>query len=167
MIIRSETVSDRPAIHELNRQAFESEAEANLVDMLRQRASPLISLVAEVNGKIVGHILFTPVELTGQPSAFIMGLAPMAVTKKFRGQGIGSMLVESGLEACRKLGVGAVVVLGHIDYYPKFGFKPASRFNLTCEYDVPDEAFMAIELDTEFLATKSGVVKYHDAFASV
>jgi len=111
--------------------------------------------------------MFTPVELTDHPSVFIMGLAPMAVKEDFRGVGVGSKLVTAGIEACEKLGAGAIVVLGHANYYPKFGFNPASRFNLSCEYEVPDEAFMALELMPGYLSSKSGVVKYHEAFASV
>ena len=167
MNVRAETNNDWPAVYDLNLFAFDMEAEANLVDVLRNCATPHISLVAEIEDEIVGHIMFSPVELSGCSSAFIMGLAPMAVKEKFRGIGVGSKLVESGIEACKKLEVGAVVVLGHSRYYPKFGFNPAFNFNLSCEYDVPDEAFMALELLPGYLSSKSGVVKYHAAFANV
>ena len=167
MIIRPETKNNWPAVYELNVSAFKTEAEAKLVDSLRKYASPYISLVAEIDNEVVGHIMFTPVELTDCSSMFVMGLAPMAVKEKFRGQGVGSKLVTSGIEACENLGVGAIVVLGHPNYYPKFGFKTASKFNLSCEYDVPDEAFMALELTPGYISSKSGVVKYHETFASV
>jgi len=167
MDIRTETENDWSAIYALNVLAFDTDAEANLVNSLRKCAMPYISLVAIVEEEVVGHIMFTPVELTDFSSVFIMGLAPMAVKENFRGVGVGSKLVNSGIEACEKLGVGAIVVLGHADYYPKFGFNPASGFNLSCEYDVPDEVFMALELMPGYLSSKSGVVKYHEAFASV
>jgi putative acetyltransferase len=82
-----------------------------------------------------------------------------------RGHGIGSALVYAGIEACRRLGAGAIVVLGHPDYYPRFGFRPASGFGLHCEYDVPDEVFMALELSPGFLDSRTGTVKYHEAFS--
>lgn len=144
MQIRPERAADIPAIHAVNRAAFETSTEADLVDALRQRAEPIISLVAENAGSIVGHILFSPVTLLGHEELSIMGRAPMAVLPAEQRRGIGSALVRAGLERCKQLPCGAVVVLGHPDYYPRFGFVPASRFGLACEYDVPDEAFMAL-----------------------
>jgi len=167
MDIRSETENDWSAVYDLNVLAFDTKVEANLVNSLRKCATPYISLVAKIEDEVVGHIMFTPVELTEYSSVFIMGLAPMAVKENFRGVGVGSKLVASGIEACEKLGVGAIVVLGHANYYPRFGFKPASNFYLSCEYDVPDEVFMALELMPGYLSSKSGVVKYHETFASV
>lgn len=167
MDIRSETENDWSAIYDLNVLAFDTKAEADLVNSLRKCATPYISLVAIIEDEVVGHIMFTPVELTDYPAVSMMGLAPMAVKENFRGVGVGSKLVTSGVEACEKLGAGAIVVLGHTNYYPIFGFQPASKFKLSCEYDVPDEVFMALELMPEYLSSKSGVVKYHETFASV
>ena len=167
MNVRAETNNDWPAVYDLNLFAFDMEAEANLVDVLRNCATPHISLVAEIEDEIVGHIMFSPVELSGCSSAFIMGLAPMAVKENFRGIGVGSKLVESGIEACKKLEVGAVVVLGHSRYYPKFGFNPAFNFNLSCEYDVPAEYFMAMELNEGSFDDVSGEIKYHPAFSEL
>jgi len=167
MDIRSETENDWSAVFDLNVSAFDTEAEANLVNSLRKFVSPCISLVTEIEDEVIGHIMFTPVELSDDPSAFIMGLAPMAVKDDFRGMGVGSELVISGIKACEKLNAGAIVVLGHSDYYPKFGFKPASHFSLTCEYDVPDEVFMALEVLPEYLSSKTGLVRYHELFSSV
>ena len=96
-----------------------------------------------------------------------MGLAPMAVLPARQRGGIGSALVRAGLDACRQLGCTAVVVLGHPAYYPRFGFQPASRFALGCEYDVPDEAFMALEVEPGSLVGKAGTIRYHRAFAEV
>jgi putative acetyltransferase len=96
-----------------------------------------------------------------------MGLAPMAVLPARQRQGIGSALVRDGLGRCRELGYEAVVVLGHPGYYPRFGFVPASRFGIGCEYDVPAEVFMALELVPGALRGKPGTIRYHPAFAEL
>lgn len=168
MAIRSERESDQQAVHALNASAFASDAEARLVDRLRLQTRPLISLVAEDGqGQIVGHILFTPVSLQGEKPVAMMGLAPMAVAPRRQGEGIGKDLVHAGLDQCRQLHMGAVVVLGHPGYYPRFGFQPASSFGLSCVYDAPDEAFMALELEPGYLGTRTGTVHYHPAFDSL
>ena len=167
MNIRPETDVDLSAIYDLNVSAFETSAEADLINALRQQVIKHISLVAETADEIVGHIMFSPVDLTDDSSALIMGLAPMAVKAEFRNHGIGSALVKSGIEACREVNAGAIVVLGHPDYYPRFGFKPASKFDLSCEYDVPDDVFMAMEIVPGYLSEKSGVIRYHEVFAEV
>ena len=167
MFIQMENQEDRTAIHAINEMAFESPAEANLVDALREQVQSCISLVAEQDGEIVGHIMFSPVTLSDHTDLKIMGLAPMAVAPKHQRKGIGSELVEVGLEQCKKQGYGAVVVLGHPEYYPRFGFLAASDFNINCEYEVPKEVFMLIELQSGYLHGKSGVIKYHSAFSDV
>ena len=168
MLIRAERASDAPAVRSVNEAAFGATTEADLVDLLRDQASPVISLVAEDAGVLVGHILFSPVTLANNPgAAVVMGLAPMAVLPLFQRRGIGSALVRAGLDACRGLPAGAVVVLGHAEYYPRFGFAPASRFGLTSEYDVPDDVFMALELEPGALRGRTGLVRYHDAFGNV
>ncbi len=93
-----------------------------------------------------------------------MGLAPLAVVPEHQRGGIGTALVRAGLDQCRKIGFGAVVVLGHSEYYPRFGFTPATRFGIGCEYDVPVEVFMAVELEANYLLGVSGKVQYHAAF---
>ena len=165
--VRPETAEDPAAIRAVHEFAFETPAETDLVDALRTRARPLVSLVGEDRGTIVGHILFSPVTLDDQPDLLILGLAPMAVLPARQRRGIGSALVEAGLEECRKLGAGAVVVLGHPEYYPRFGFVPASRFGLASEYDAPDEAFMALELEPGCLDGVAGTVRYHPAFGEM
>jgi putative acetyltransferase len=96
-----------------------------------------------------------------------MGLAPLAVTPARQRSGVGSALVRSGLEECARRGFGAVIVLGHASYYPRFGFVPASRFGIRGEYNVPDDVFMATELVPGFLAGKSGTIRYHPEFANL
>jgi putative acetyltransferase len=165
MLIRAEEQRDWVAVHAVNVSAFETPAEANLVDTLREQAQPFISLVAEDNGAILGHIMFSPVSLAGHPALRIMGLAPMAVAREHQRKGIGSALVRAGLEQCKQLGFGAVVVLGHPAYYPRFGFSPSARFGIGCEYEVPEEVFMLLELQADFLRGASGKAKYHAAFS--
>jgi putative acetyltransferase len=163
--IRSETPRDVEAIRRVNRAAFATRFEADLVDALRAQAHPLVSLVADEGGEAVGHILFSPVALTNGAGVNLMGLAPMAVLPALQRRGVGSALVRAGLEACAHLGCAAVVVLGHREFYPRFGFVPASRFGIVSEYDVPDDVFMAIELVPGSLIGRSGTIRYHPAFA--
>lgn len=166
MLIRSEQEKDRTAVHAVNVSAFDTPLEANLADALRARADPIVSLVAEDNGAILGHIIFSPVSLSGHPALRIMGLAPMAVAPVHQRKGIGSALVRAGLEQCKQLGFGAVVVLGHPAYYPRFGFTSSTRFGIGCEYDVPEEVFMVVELHAGFLRGRSGTIKYDAAFST-
>jgi len=167
MEIRDEIEKDWNAIHDVNTSAFETAAEANLVDALRGAVEPVVSLIAINNGDIVGHIMFAPVILTGHPDIMIMGLAPMAVLPELQRRGIGSELVTVGLDRCGNLGVGAVVVLGHPEYYPRFGFKLSTTFGIGCEYEVPEEVFLVKELLPGCLKGKSGIIKYHEVFKNV
>jgi putative acetyltransferase len=162
--VREEEQRDRESVHALNVAAFETSAEADLVDALREQARPVLSLVAEEAARIVGHVLFTPVSLSGHADRRIMGLAPMAVAPERQRKGIGSALVRAGLERCRDLGFGAGMVLGHPSFYPRFGFQPAARFGVACEYDAPAEAFMLVELVPGYLRGASGTVQFHPAF---
>jgi putative acetyltransferase len=165
--ICAETSNDRDAVHAVNVSAFETAAEANLVDCLRDQATPVISLVADGEGDIVGHIMFSPVALSECAEVNMMGLGPMAVVPERQEKGIGSALVQKGLEECKRLGIAVVVVLGHPDYYPRFGFSPSSEFGIDSEYDVPEEVFMIMELIPKALSGKGGTVKYHAAFNDV
>ncbi len=167
MLIRAEKDNDRDAVYAINASAFPTPSEADLVDALRDQAQPIVSLVAEEAGDVVGHIVFSPVILDGSPDLKIMGLAPMAVSPDHQNKGIGSALVKAGLKQCKQLGIEAVVVLGHPEYYPRFGFSPSSRFSIKSEYDVPDEVFMAMELQPQAFNNKTGTIKYHSAFNSL
>lgn len=165
--IRAEAPADQDAIRRVNRAAFPTAAEAQLVDALRCEADSFISLVAELDGEIVGQIAFSPVELESDASLDLMGLGPMAVLPERQRQGIGSALAHAGCAQCRDAGAVAIVVLGHPQFYPRFGFAPARHFGIDCEYDVPDDAFMLLELVPGALSGRSGRVRYHPAFASV
>ncbi|MEG4941659.1 N-acetyltransferase [Microcoleus sp. F4-D5] len=166
MDIRTEKPEDLEAVRQVNIAAFGRENEANLVDRLRGMESTF-SFVAVQSDRIVGHILFSPVVLAGKCSSnlSILGLAPVAVLPEYQRQGIGTLLIQQGLEECRRSGFQAVVVLGHPDLYSRFGFIPASRKSLKCEYDVPDEAFMVLELESGSLQDCSGTVKYRSEFS--
>ena len=167
MRIRPEEGKDWAPVRLVNESAFETCVEARLVARLREEAQPVISLVAEENDEVVGHIIFPPVSLGGHAHLRMMGLGPMAVLPKLQRKGIGAALIRAGLEQCKQLGAGAVVLVGHPEFYSRFGFRPASRFQLTCEFEVPEEAWMALELESEFLADVSGKIKYHPAFRDV
>ncbi len=165
--IRRERREDRKGIRTVNNRAFEGPNEARLVDRLRSNDRVLLSLVAEYldpNGspRIVGHILFSEALLfsKGGFSRPTVALAPMAVLPEFQCQGVGSRLVKSGLQELRELGHQAVFVLGHSTYYPRFGFQAADRFGIRCQFEVPDEAFMAIELQPKALQKVEGELRY-------
>ncbi|MEG4120500.1 N-acetyltransferase [Microcoleus sp. N9_B4] len=166
MYIRTEKPEDVEAVRNINILAFGRENEANLVDKLRGIASTF-SFVALQSDRIVGHIFFSPVVVEGKCSRnlSILGLAPVAVLPNYQRQGIGTLLIREGLKECGRSGFQAVFVLGHPDFYPRFGFIPASRKSLGCEYDVPDEAFMVLELESGALQDSSGTVKYRSEFS--
>ena len=165
MIIRQEQSTDIDGIYAVNCQAFESDAEARLVNHLRDANIEFISFVAEEDDQIIGHILFTPVELDSKIK--LAGLGPMAVLPGWQNKGIGTQLVNEGLRACALADYDAVVVLGHPNYYPRFGFLPAASFDITSEYDVPADVFMLKELKPHALQGVAGVVRYHPAFNRV
>jgi putative acetyltransferase len=140
VVVRPESLGDISAIREVDERAFGRPAEANLVDALRARRKVVLSLVAVLDGRVVGHILFSPAAIESGAGLFpVVALAPMAVLPEYQRQGVGSLLVSAGLEECRRLGHECVIVLGHAEYYPRFGFVPASRYGIKSEFDVPDE----------------------------
>ena len=167
LIVRAETREDFGAVRRVNERAFGQTDEADIVDALRGRARPYISLVAERDGQVVGHIFFSPVRVEADRSSFTaLALGPMAVAPEHQNQGVGSQLVRRGLEECRALGHDVVVVVGHPSYYPRFGFAPAAPRRLKCEYAVPDEVFMVAELREGALAGRGGLVKYMPEFGA-
>ncbi len=124
-----------------------------------------MSLVAELDNEIVGHILFYPITIRSDTAKFqSLSLGPMAVTPALQRKGIGSRLVIRGFEAAIKLGHTSVMVVGHPEYYPKFGFKPASQWNIQVPFEVPDDAFLALELAEGELEEKRGTVEYPEEF---
>ena len=165
MEIRAEQPQDLEAIYAVNVAAFERENEANLVNQLRGVANTL-SLVAIESEQVVGHIFFSPVEIDREypQKSIILGLAPLAVLPHYQRQGIGSRLIKYGLRECADLGHKAVVVLGYPAYYSRFGFVAAKEKGLKCEYSVPDDVFMVLELLDAALDGYRGTVKYRSEF---
>jgi len=162
--IRAECPGDVRAIRDVNERAFGGPAEAILVDRLRAANKAVVSLVAQHGDQVVGHILFSPVTVAHAPESFRgAGLAPMSVLPEYQNQGIGSLLVRDGLVACRGAGFDVVVVLGHVRFYPRFGFAPAKGHGLENEYDASD-AFMVLELRSGTLNSISGLVKFAAEF---
>jgi putative acetyltransferase len=162
--IRSDAPDDYEAVRELHARAFGGPAEGRLVDLLRAAGKAVVSLVAADQHRVVGHILFSPVTVTEAPERFrAVGLAPISVLPEWQHRGIGSTLVWHGLDACRRQGCDAVVVLGHEKYYPRFGFVKATDFGLQNEYDAI-ESFMAMELRGGALKEIRGLVTYASEF---
>jgi len=167
-VIRPEKPEDIESIRNINRQAFGQENESKLVDKLRDRGVLTISLVAVQDGEVVGHSAFSPVVVESETSGFTaIALAPMAVLPAHQQKGIGSQLVRAGLEECRRLGHEIVFLVGHPDYYPRFGFVPAKPKGVDCEFEVPEEAWMILELREGALAGRRGVVKFEPEFKEV
>jgi putative acetyltransferase len=166
MEIRTETPSDVPDIRRVNEAAFGRTDEADLVDRLRDRAASYIALIAVEGDAVVGHIAFSPVTMSPPHSTLsALGLAPMAVLPARQRRGVGSALVREGLAACRAAGTDAVFVLGHPDYYPRFGFEPAADRGIGNEYGAPPKAFMVLALTPGALGGVSGVAIYDPALA--
>jgi putative acetyltransferase len=165
MEVRAEQPADVAAVYQVNVAAFGRAQEANLVNQLRG-VTATFSLVAVAAGQIVGHIFFSPVTIAEEAAAdvSILGLGPVAVRPNYQGQGIGSLLIQQGLAACTRCGFKAIVVLGAPAYYSRFGFVPAQQQGLRCEYSVPAEAFMVLELASGALAGRGGTIKYRSEF---
>lgn len=168
--VRSETPEDFQAIYELNKQAFNGEAEATLINNLRNTKGfiPELSLVALKDDLLVGHILFSLIHIkTDTDKVPVLALAPMAVLPEYQRRGIGTEMVKKGLEKCKDLSYKAIVVVGHPEYYPRFGFVPAREKGLRLPFDAPDEAFMVYEITPDCLAGNTGVIEYPPEFADV
>jgi putative acetyltransferase len=165
MEIRAENPEDIKGIRQVITAAFGRKNEADLVDQLR-RVPSTFSFVAVETGQVVGHIFFSPIEIEGEcrKDLLILGLAPLAVKPDRQRQGIGSSLIQHGLVACQRSHYQAIAVLGHPTYYPRFGFVPAKQKGLGCEYNVPDEVFMVLELEVGALQGCSGIIKYRPEF---
>jgi putative acetyltransferase len=146
---RSEAPGDVTAIREVNLAAFPTAAEADLVDALRASDTWIegLSIVTEgAQGTVVGHALLTRCYVGGTPA---LALAPCAVLPRLQRHGAGSAAIRTGLDAARAMGEQLVLVLGHANYYPRFGFRPASTFGIRTSFEVPDEAMMALALDPD------------------
>ena len=165
---RQEEPDDQLAIRRVNEQGFGGGEEADLVDALRQANAIVLSMVALENDYIVAHALFTEVLVTQADTQFTaLGLGPMAVLPTHQRKGIGTQLLKIALDKCRRFDYDFVVVLGHPEFYSRFGFSPAKPYGISCEFDAPDEAFMVLGLRENALAGRSGTVHYRDEFRNV
>lgn len=165
IIIREERPADHDTVRCINDHAFGQPQEGKLVDALRTNCPEVVSLVAQVEDTVVGHILFSPAVIDREGAALMgMGLAPMAVLPEHQRSGIGTRLVKEGLAILRERACPYVIFLGHPEYYPRFGFLPASGFGVSCIWEVPDPAFMLLKLSPKSLAGVAGLAEYRDEF---
>jgi len=164
--IRHERPEDAQAIRIVNTAAFPTPDESRLVDALREAGHLSISLVAEVGGRTVGHIAFSPVDVANDGTALGAGLGPVAVLPECQGRGIGAALIRAGIAECASTGVGFVVLLGNPQYYERFGFRPGYRWKLDNEYGARDE-FMALEIVPDSIPSAGGLVRYCAEFRAL
>jgi len=161
--IRPEEPGDIAAIRDVNHRAFGQDQEGNIVDALRANGGALLSLVAVKQDRVVGHIMYSPARVGSVHGA---ALGPIAVAPDEQRHGIGTRLVEAGNDRLARDGCPFVVVVGHANFYPRFGFRPASIYGITCEWEVPDEAFMVLTLDHSKMNDVSGLAQYRPEFST-
>lgn len=172
MIIREENEKDYDKVYEVIEEAFRNEElsdhdEQNLVNRLRKSDEFIkeLSMVATDNGKIVGHIMLTKIKIVDKEvSHDSLALAPVSVLPNYQGKGIGNLLINTAIKNSKELGYDSIIVLGHDKYYPRFGFKKASNYKIVSPFEVPDEAFMVLELKHGSLENIKGIVEYSKAF---
>jgi putative acetyltransferase len=162
-LVRREQPRDIPKIREVNKRAFGQDQEVLIVDRLRENCNSILSLVALAGKEVVGHILFSPAMIGGENGRLVgSGLAPLAVLPEYQRQGIGSELVQTGVARMQKGGCPYIIVLGHPEYYTRFGFEPASSHGIRSEWQVPDEAFMVLILNKRTMKGVSGMARYRE-----
>ncbi|WP_428234904.1 GNAT family N-acetyltransferase [Gracilimonas sp.] len=170
--IRRETKADYSDVFELIKKAFEGEeysdqTEHLLVERLRNSEAfiPELSLVAEWENEVVGHILFTRILIKSEKEEWeSLALAPVTVLPNHQGKGIGGQLIKAGHKAAREAGFTSVILVGHAGYYPRFGYRPCSDYDISLPFDIPPENCMAIELAENALEEVHGVVEYPAEF---
>ncbi|TAE84227.1 MAG: N-acetyltransferase [Bacteroidetes bacterium] len=172
LLLRQESKQDIEEVFELIYSAFGQEDEAKLVNALRNNQTafiPELSLVAVHHKTIVGHILFTKINIISNNGNVneSLALAPLSVRPMFQKKGIGGQLIKKGLEVAKELGYKSVIVLGHQQYYPKFGFQPAHKWHINAPFKVSANSFMAMELIPDGLKDLSGMVVYPQEFNSL
>ena len=163
--IREERSDDVAAVREVNRRAFGQDQESNIVDALRTNGGALLSLVATVNGQVAGHIMYSPLTVAENVNGVALG--PMAVVPEYQRQGIGTKLIEAGNRKIKDAGYPFIIVVGHAEYYPRFGFRPAIEYGIKCEWDIPDEVFMLLVLNEAKMQGASGLAKYRHEFSTI
>lgn len=170
LLLRGERESDYNDIYEINCKAFGGETEAKIVNAVRKTRNYAkgFSIVAFHEEKAVGHAIFTHASIVNKGRRFnCLALGPMAVTPEFQRQGVGKQLVEEGILRAKENNFKAIIVLGHKEYYPKFGFTPASAKNISNKFNAPPENFMILELLPNALKGISGVAEYAKEFTII
>jgi putative acetyltransferase len=171
LVVREENPDDIEAIRRINRLAFERDVEAGIVDALREAGAVTLSMVAcqvdPATGaeEVIGHALYSPIIIEGaNESCSAVGLGPLAVLPDYQRQGVGTFLMEVSLEILRRAGHPAVILVGHPNYYPRFGFLPAEEWGLSVAFEVPPGVFQAIELQPGALAGVAGTIRFRPEF---
>jgi len=153
---------DLPAIDDINAQAFGKGGGTPAFQALRASADDIVSLVAERQGRVIGHVFFSPVTLESKPPLAGMGLGELAVAPDWQRQGVGTALTEAGMDILRSAHCPFVIVIGLPGYYPRLGFEAGAGHGMTCQWDVPPESFMVRVLDASVLDDRTGVARYRD-----
>lgn len=175
LTIRQEETRDHQQVFRLTEEAFRDmehsdHQEQFLVERLRNSDAfiPELSLVAEnENGEIAGHILFTEIKIENETESFgSLALAPVSVKPEFQNRGIGGQLILFGHLIAKELGYTSVILIGHENYYPKFGYEKTSNFGISFPFDIPEENGMAVELVKDGLKNITGMVKYPKEFGT-
>lgn len=167
MLIRTEAPADILAVDRLLKEAFDTDAEANLVMRLRENGRRTLSLVAcNDEGEVVGYVLFSPVTLEGEDLNW-QGLAPLAVRDDYRNKGIAADLVKEGFSSLLEFGYPACVVLGDPAYYSRFGFEASEKHDMRCQWDVPQGAFQVLGLVDGELTNRKGLIEYSVEFSEL
>lgn len=169
---RREQDSDKNEVFRINQDAFQRNDEAELVDKLRKnnQFNPSLSFVALMDNKLVGYLLFTPIKInysSNSKSISSLALAPVSILTEYQKQGIGSQLIEYGINQLRSQGFSSIIVLGHEHFYPKFGFVPAKQYHIRASFPLTNEnCFMALELEPHAfpLNNEEGIVQYLPEF---
>jgi predicted N-acetyltransferase YhbS len=168
--IEAETEDDFEQISRLHTVAFNGDGEARLVEKLRRTPMYIreLSLVAKYRNAIIGHALFYPIKIkTCRKKCDSLALAPISVSPSFQNRKVGSRLIKEGLEKAKRLGFKSIIVVGHSEYYPRFGFEKASKYGISAPFDVPDNALFAIELEKDGLKDCSGTIEYPNEYNEV
>ena len=165
--IRYEKLEDQELVYRLIDECFESDDEEKLVRLLHTDNQSLISLVAEIDSEIIGQIILSKMTAEDDSSLNIYGLAPMCVSPKYQNQGIGTKLIERAIQEAKVSNIDAIFVLGHPSYYPKFGFKPTHSYQIKCEYDVPTDVFMVLDISNKLVKLENQTVYYAEEFGKV
>ena len=170
IIIRKETPDDFAQVARLIEMAFCQKNEAMLVEKLRhnKKYNPMLSIVADYGGYVMGHILFFPIVIKSRDSETeSLALAPLSVSPEFQKMGVGGRLIHHGVKIAQEIGYGSAIVLGHPKYYSRFGFVPAIKWNIKAPFEVPEDALMAMEFEQGALKNAGGIVEYPLEFSEL